>query len=97
MREHKRDPWFVLESTRTAFMHWINDYYDRRIDEERFPHHKHGPHDYWHDQLQYQDYYQQELPDLERRRKEDPDPNHWHDTIIERQRHNKKQQQQLAS
>jgi hypothetical protein len=46
-----------LESTKEAFWQWYRDQLSLESDEEHFPLHQHGDHDFFHDQLEQQDDY----------------------------------------
>lgn len=48
---------FVLDSTIEAFWEWYDDKLSLQSDKQNFPQHKHGAHDFYHDQLEDQDYY----------------------------------------
>ena len=48
---------FLLESTKVAFWQWFSDELSLKSDKECFPTHNHGDHDFFHDQLEEQEYY----------------------------------------
>ena len=54
---NKRPFHLHLESTKEAFWQWYRDKLSLESDEEHFPLHQHGDHDFYHDQLDDQDYY----------------------------------------